>query len=226
MARLRSRYLTCFYCGKRSDTRFDGVTRQFTCKYCDAANHLDEVRMGDVLLIKEPRPSDMSTERRDYGPSCRHRARSCDPDRRLLLLAATTRPRCRPPVHLLRHMPQEPAPVRRLACAVPAGRRRRRCQAGPRLLPLPPRAGEALPTGLRHLRGRGRRRHPARRVHGQDGPPAQDDGDEPAARAQRVQEENAAGLVARGGPGGVVGRAGPADDLALEACGRVAWPER
>lgn len=42
MPRFRSRYLTCFYCGTRSDTRFDGVTRHFTCKSCDATNYLDE----------------------------------------------------------------------------------------------------------------------------------------------------------------------------------------
>ncbi|KAF4119509.1 Pfam:DUF2349 [Geosmithia morbida] len=42
MPRLRARYLSCFYCGKRSGTRFDGVTRQFTCQYCDATNYLDQ----------------------------------------------------------------------------------------------------------------------------------------------------------------------------------------
>lgn len=50
MVRLRSRYLTCFYCGKRSDTRFDGGTRQFTCKHCDATNHLDEVRRRSTTI--------------------------------------------------------------------------------------------------------------------------------------------------------------------------------
>ncbi|KAF4344843.1 hypothetical protein FBEOM_1129 [Fusarium beomiforme] len=43
MPRLRgTRYLTCFYCGKRSNTRYDGITRQFLCLQCDATNYLDE----------------------------------------------------------------------------------------------------------------------------------------------------------------------------------------
>lgn len=43
MPRLRAKYLTCFYCGKKSNTRFDGLTRDFLCLYCDATNYLDEV---------------------------------------------------------------------------------------------------------------------------------------------------------------------------------------
>ncbi|KAL6411424.1 hypothetical protein AUP68_05134 [Ilyonectria robusta] len=47
MPRLRgTRYLTCFYCGKRSNTKFDGVTHDFLCLYCDARNYLDE--NGDI----------------------------------------------------------------------------------------------------------------------------------------------------------------------------------
>ncbi|KAF7563360.1 hypothetical protein G7046_g798 [Stylonectria norvegica] len=47
MPRLRgTKYLTCFYCGKRSNTRYDGVTREFLCLYCDATNYLDE--SGDI----------------------------------------------------------------------------------------------------------------------------------------------------------------------------------
>ncbi|CVL02853.1 uncharacterized protein FPRN_00223 [Fusarium proliferatum] len=43
MPRLRgTRYLTCFYCGKRSNTKYDGITRQFLCLSCDATNYLDE----------------------------------------------------------------------------------------------------------------------------------------------------------------------------------------
>ncbi|KAF4976713.1 hypothetical protein FZEAL_6661 [Fusarium zealandicum] len=43
MPRLRgTKYLTCFYCGKRSNTRYDGITRQFLCLSCDATNYLDE----------------------------------------------------------------------------------------------------------------------------------------------------------------------------------------
>ena len=44
MAHLRrGKYLTCFYCGKRTSLRFDAATRQFDCSKCDATNYLDEV---------------------------------------------------------------------------------------------------------------------------------------------------------------------------------------
>ncbi|KAF6806635.1 hypothetical protein CSOJ01_08701 [Colletotrichum sojae] len=43
MANLRSgRLLSCFYCGKRSSTRYDGLIREFLCLKCDATNYLDE----------------------------------------------------------------------------------------------------------------------------------------------------------------------------------------
>ncbi|KAJ4261694.1 hypothetical protein NW762_007132 [Fusarium torreyae] len=43
MPRLRgTKYLTCFYCGKRSNTKYDGITREFLCLSCDATNYLDE----------------------------------------------------------------------------------------------------------------------------------------------------------------------------------------
>ncbi|KAF5001827.1 hypothetical protein FGRMN_802 [Fusarium graminum] len=43
MPRLRgTKYLTCFYCGKRSNTKYDGITSQFLCLSCDATNYLDE----------------------------------------------------------------------------------------------------------------------------------------------------------------------------------------
>ncbi|OTB13043.1 hypothetical protein K445DRAFT_320550 [Daldinia sp. EC12] len=42
MATLRSRkFLSCFYCGKRSKLRFEGQ-KSFLCLYCDATNWLDE----------------------------------------------------------------------------------------------------------------------------------------------------------------------------------------
>ncbi|WQF82259.1 Putative integral inner nuclear membrane protein ima1 [Colletotrichum destructivum] len=47
MAKSRSgRLLTCFYCGKRSSTRYDGLIREFLCLHCDANNYLDE--RGDI----------------------------------------------------------------------------------------------------------------------------------------------------------------------------------
>ncbi|KAG5992998.1 hypothetical protein E4U43_003608 [Claviceps pusilla] len=45
MARFRgakSKYLTCFYCGKRSSLKFDGTIRDFVCFHCDATNYLDQ----------------------------------------------------------------------------------------------------------------------------------------------------------------------------------------
>lgn len=44
MARLRrARYLSCFYCGRRTSIVFDGSVHQFTCSSCDATNYLDKV---------------------------------------------------------------------------------------------------------------------------------------------------------------------------------------
>ncbi|OAA37632.1 hypothetical protein NOR_07009 [Metarhizium rileyi] len=43
MARFRgAKYLSCFYCGKRSGMKFDGTVRDFLCMHCDATNYLDE----------------------------------------------------------------------------------------------------------------------------------------------------------------------------------------
>jgi hypothetical protein len=53
MVRLRSaKYLTCFYCGKRSGLKFDVTIRDFLCLHCDATNYLDEVcmRWSSLLL--------------------------------------------------------------------------------------------------------------------------------------------------------------------------------
>ncbi|RCI17224.1 hypothetical protein L249_3177 [Ophiocordyceps polyrhachis-furcata BCC 54312] len=43
MERFRAtRYLSCFYCGRRSGLKNDGNTRDFVCLHCDATNYLDE----------------------------------------------------------------------------------------------------------------------------------------------------------------------------------------
>ncbi|KAG7101887.1 Integral inner nuclear membrane protein ima1 like [Verticillium longisporum] len=43
IASLRSRgNLTCFYCGKRSSVKFNGIISDFLCLKCDATNYLDE----------------------------------------------------------------------------------------------------------------------------------------------------------------------------------------
>ncbi|CAG7564219.1 unnamed protein product [Fusarium equiseti] len=69
MPRLRvNKYLTCFYCGKRSNTKYDGITRDFLCLSCDATNYLDEngeitdppvatEREAPATLYANPRPS-------------------------------------------------------------------------------------------------------------------------------------------------------------------------
>ncbi|KAK7735243.1 hypothetical protein SLS53_007633 [Cytospora paraplurivora] len=36
-----NKYLTCFYCNRKSSTRYDGHMRQFECNNCQASNHLN-----------------------------------------------------------------------------------------------------------------------------------------------------------------------------------------
>ena len=44
MARVRGpSYLTCFYCGRRTKSKYQPGTRDFLCPNCDATNYLDEV---------------------------------------------------------------------------------------------------------------------------------------------------------------------------------------
>ncbi|KAI2632304.1 Ima1 N-terminal domain-containing protein, partial [Hypoxylon sp. NC1633] len=58
MATLRSRkYLSCFYCGRRSKLRFEGQ-QSFVCSNCDATNWLDEY--GDIT---DPPSATSSAER-------------------------------------------------------------------------------------------------------------------------------------------------------------------
>src|SRR4051812_13892269 len=37
----RARYLSCFYCGRKTSTPNDGKTRSFECTDCEATNYLD-----------------------------------------------------------------------------------------------------------------------------------------------------------------------------------------
>jgi len=39
----RSRYLSCFYCGRKTTHLYDRKTRHFDCPNCEATNWLDEV---------------------------------------------------------------------------------------------------------------------------------------------------------------------------------------
>jgi hypothetical protein len=52
----RRRYLECFYCGGKTSTLYDGVTRRFDCPFCDAPNYLDEVCVFCLALIVTPCP--------------------------------------------------------------------------------------------------------------------------------------------------------------------------
>lgn len=38
-----NKLLTCFYCGRRSTTRYDGHMQHFECQKCNATNYLDAV---------------------------------------------------------------------------------------------------------------------------------------------------------------------------------------
>ncbi|KAK4141156.1 Ima1 N-terminal domain-containing protein [Dichotomopilus funicola] len=42
----RKRCLTCFYCGRKNATVYDGQIRRFECPFCDATNYLDQ--NGDI----------------------------------------------------------------------------------------------------------------------------------------------------------------------------------
>ncbi|PHH79746.1 hypothetical protein CDD83_3830 [Cordyceps sp. RAO-2017] len=84
MARFRgTRYLTCFYCGKRSGLKYDGSTRQFLCLYCEATNYLDEngditdppvatEREATTTRYAAPQPPSSSSSRTDsvFCPTC------------------------------------------------------------------------------------------------------------------------------------------------------------
>ena len=46
----RARYLSCFYCGCKTSTRYDGKIKQFDCPKCEATNHLDAVSYTHLTL--------------------------------------------------------------------------------------------------------------------------------------------------------------------------------
>ncbi|KAI0843363.1 Ima1 N-terminal domain-containing protein [Hypoxylon sp. FL0890] len=81
MATLRSRkYLSCFYCGRRSKLRFEGQ-KSFDCSNCDATNWLDE--HGDIT---DPPSTTSSVERSQVqfaiprSPRFKSPTRSLSPD--------------------------------------------------------------------------------------------------------------------------------------------------
>ena len=68
----RTRYLTCFYCGRRNSTLYDGATRRFECPFCDATNYLDEngdITDPPVATEKEATPRQYAVSRAVSPPS-------------------------------------------------------------------------------------------------------------------------------------------------------------
>ncbi|KAK4242205.1 hypothetical protein C8A03DRAFT_11593 [Achaetomium macrosporum] len=67
MPRLRrNRYLTCFYCGRKTSTPYDGRIRRFDCPTCDATNYLDEngeIADPPVATDKEATPRQYAVPR-------------------------------------------------------------------------------------------------------------------------------------------------------------------
>ncbi|KAK7229341.1 hypothetical protein V2G26_001511 [Clonostachys chloroleuca] len=71
MRRRAGRYLSCFYCGKRSTIRFDGITTEFDCPNCDATNYLDEngeITDPPVAMVQESHPGVQHTTARQTSP--------------------------------------------------------------------------------------------------------------------------------------------------------------
>ncbi|KAK4133184.1 hypothetical protein BT67DRAFT_405203, partial [Trichocladium antarcticum] len=68
---LRNRYLTCFYCGRKTSTRYDGRTRCFECPSCDATNYLDEngdITDPPVATDREATPARQYAVPRTFSP--------------------------------------------------------------------------------------------------------------------------------------------------------------
>lgn len=125
MANLRSgRLLTCFYCGKRSSTRYDGLIREFLCLKCDATNYLDEVSKPIHGALRVAIPSNSNPARRHHRSSSSqdHFSACCDDVRDTTVSV----PRLQHPIteHLLPDMSQESAPVHQLPGTIPARRSR------------------------------------------------------------------------------------------------------
>lgn len=66
--------LTCFYCNRKSTTKYDGSMRRFECNNCNATNHLDTVsNRGSymmVLMAFQCRLTHHNPERRHHRCSC------------------------------------------------------------------------------------------------------------------------------------------------------------
>ncbi|KAL1877596.1 hypothetical protein VTK73DRAFT_8505 [Phialemonium thermophilum] len=56
----RPKYLTCFYCGRKTSTRYDGRINRFDCPNCEATNYLDEngeITDPPVGVTESPTPA-------------------------------------------------------------------------------------------------------------------------------------------------------------------------
>ncbi|KAF1810132.1 hypothetical protein P152DRAFT_475970 [Eremomyces bilateralis CBS 781.70] len=81
MPSLLRRSLTCFYCGTKSNLRFDGKIRKFRCQSCEAVNYLDEkgqitdpptngTPQNTHYAIQVPRPRSPELDAQDTSLFC------------------------------------------------------------------------------------------------------------------------------------------------------------
>ncbi|KAJ0124707.1 hypothetical protein J7T55_006048 [Diaporthe amygdali] len=68
--------LTCFYCNRKSSTRYDGSMSRFECHNCNATNHLDAIaiKKGDITDVPASKSSSVAEPaqfaiRRDLSPT-------------------------------------------------------------------------------------------------------------------------------------------------------------
>ncbi|KAK3344312.1 Ima1 N-terminal domain-containing protein [Lasiosphaeria hispida] len=68
----RTRYLSCFYCGRKTSTPYDGTVRRFECPSCEATNYLDkngQITDPPVATDKEATPVKFAVSRPFSPPS-------------------------------------------------------------------------------------------------------------------------------------------------------------
>ncbi|KAM7192847.1 Ima1 N-terminal domain containing protein [Naviculisporaceae sp. PSN 640] len=68
----RPRYLTCFYCGRKTSTQYTSGIRHFDCPNCDATNYLDEngeITDPPVATDKEATPAKYALPRAVSPPT-------------------------------------------------------------------------------------------------------------------------------------------------------------
>ncbi|KAI9170884.1 Integral inner nuclear membrane protein ima1 [Paramyrothecium foliicola] len=67
----KARYLICFYCGTKSQTKYDGTNREFACRSCGSTNYLDEVR-DNLQLAFHGDIADPPTATEHEAPAARY----------------------------------------------------------------------------------------------------------------------------------------------------------